>query len=259
MSARAVGLATLSERAAGLATLSEQDWRELLKRLAEPFPEEVIYWRAGGVSRDRKRAQALPYADARVYEDRLNELLPGEWSVSFRAWGEGRIICDLTLHGVTRSSTGEASDGFAPGTAAEAQAFKRACSKFRLGRYLYEVEAPWVAYDDERKELLEAPRLPARFLPDPGLKTEARDLEPRQEPASPPLSLERAEAMHRELARLGLKRGEHYSFAAKVLDMAVETFTALTEDQALQVWNEAKRRLSVASKPRRDRAVAARP
>jgi len=118
-------------------------WTELLKKLAVPFAPKEVFWRAGTVSRDKKRAQALPYAEPRVYEDRLNQLCPGLWSVTFKPWGDSRIICELTIGAEdevgqivpsTRSSTGEENEGFAPGTAAEAQAFKRACSKFGLGR-----------------------------------------------------------------------------------------------------------------------------
>jgi hypothetical protein len=142
-------------------------WNELLAALAEPFPAELIQWRAGQVSRDRRRAQALPYAEARIYEDRLNEVCPGEWAVTFEPWGN-RIICELTItlagtgRSVTRSSTGESDGGRSPGTAAEAQAFKRACSRFGLGRFFYDLPAVWVDYDDERKKLLERPKLTSR-------------------------------------------------------------------------------------------------
>jgi hypothetical protein len=143
--------------------MDPNEWKELLKKLAEPFPASSIQWRAGQVTRDKKRAQALPYAEPREYEDRLNALAPGDWSVSFRPWGNNRIICELTIHGVTRSSTGESErnpEGI-KGTAAEAQAFKRACSKFGLGRYLYDLPSSWVAYNEQNKRLLETPQLSA--------------------------------------------------------------------------------------------------
>jgi len=44
------------------------------------------------------------------------------------------------------------------GTAAEAQAFKRACSCFGLGRYLYHFTGTWVDLD-ERKRPKNIPRL----------------------------------------------------------------------------------------------------
>ncbi len=89
-------------------------------------------------------------------QERLDEVCGLGWAVTYSPWGNDRIICHLTINGITRSSTGE-SDGQSErseigGTAAEAQAFKRACSAFGLGRYLYAIDAPWTEYDAERKQ-----------------------------------------------------------------------------------------------------------
>ena len=200
------------------------DWPTLLADLSQPFPASAIYWRAGSVSRDKQKAQALPYAEPRVYEDRLNAVCPDLWSVSFRPWGETRIICDLTIGELTRSSTGEENEGFAPGTAAEAQAFKRACVKFGLGRYLYDVPIHWVGYDERTRKLTETPQLPKQFLP-----------APKQEG----LSKERAARMHVELGRMGLIN--HYEFASQVLGREVKGLEGLADAAALSVWNAAKR------------------
>ncbi len=213
------------------------NWPELLKQLSAPFPASAVRWRAGRISKDKKRARAVAYAASREYEDRLNLLCGGDWSVSFKPWGK-RIICELTIHGVTRSSTGESDGSIAPGTSAEAQAFKRACSKFGLGRYLYDIDAPWVAYDDERECLLETPRLAPQFLPK-GVETSVEE-GARQEPAGV-LGTERAQAMHRELYKLGIKPGEQYRLASTVLGNEVKDFASLSEEQAAQVWNEARR------------------
>ncbi|ADI13472.1 hypothetical protein [Truepera radiovictrix] len=303
------------ERSEALLGAGYLTWPELLAQLAEPFPVEAISWRAGSVSRDKKRAQALPYAEPRVYEDRLNALCPGLWSVAFRPWGE-RIICELTIGAVgpdgailyaTRASTGEPGDSPAAvaGTAAEAQAFKRACSKFGLGRYLYDVPITWVDYDDASRKLLQTPSLPqsrplgrrleplterslratsysrplgrrleplteARFVPEaqPAAKTprasrEGTQAPPQSTPASAPgarllpppetappaaaLTPARAEAMHRELEKLGLSRSAQQRLAKSVLGRDVAAFDQLLESEALEVWNAAKR----AQTPRR--------
>lgn len=227
------------------------DWQTLLNALAEPFPQDAVQWRVGSVSRDKKRAQALPYAEPRVYEDRLNTVCPGDWSVRFVPWGENRIICELTIHGVTRSSTGEESDGgFAPGTAAEAQAFKRACSKFGLGRYLYDIGIDWLDYDEEKKRLVKTPSLPDKFLPakkapvDKKPVANAKPATTSQVEASlqaPLLTPERAEAMARELEKLGFARSEQLKLGTSVLGHPVRAFTQLTEAEALEVWASAKR------------------
>lgn len=206
--------------------MSRDEWKALLAQLKEPFPESAVMWRAGAVSRDKQRAQALPYAEPRVYEDRLNEVCPDGWSVTFKPWGESRIICELTIHGQTRSSTGEENDGFAPGTSCEAQAFKRACSKFGLGRYLYDLSIPWVDFDAEKKRLLETPRVPQKFLPQAKKET---------------LSKARADAMREELSKLGFDVIDAYALAEKVLERNVADFVDLTEAEATDVWAAAKK------------------
>ena len=212
------------------------NWPTLLEQLRQPFPASAVYWRAGVVSRDKKRAQALPYAEPRVYEDILNRLVPGEWSCTFKPWGDARIICELTIAGLTRSSTGEENEGFAPGTSAEAQAFKRACVKFGLGRYLYDLPIVWVPYDERTRKLSETPRIPERFLP-------------KAEPAGATgvLNRERAAQMHLELGRLGLIN--HYQFASEVLSIAVSSFEGLRDADALEVWNAARREAGMGGSP----------
>ena len=144
----------------------EIDYAAIISSLTEPFPPGMVQWRPGSVSRDKKRAQALAYVDSRCYQDRLNEVCPNLWGVHFRPWGNDRLICELTIGGLTRSSTGETEGGdFAPGTSCEAQAFKRACVAWGLGRYLYDLPAVWVEYDDQKKRLVEVPELPTKFLP----------------------------------------------------------------------------------------------
>jgi hypothetical protein len=227
-------------------------WNELSTRLAEPFPAATISWRAGSVSRDKKRAQALPYAEPRVYEDRLNEVLGPDWSCRFITWGEQRLICELSVRvqdeagsviEITRTSTGEfdSGDRIAQGTAAEAQAFKRACSKFGLGRYLYDLPISWVGYDEASRRLTETPTLPER-KPTP-LQAEPPKAEPRvlEAPAEAKLSAKRADAMQRELEKLGFIPGEQRKLAEKVLGHRVKEFSELTETEALEVWNVARR------------------
>jgi hypothetical protein len=204
-------------------------WPQLLERLAEPFDERSVKWRAGPTTRDKKRAQALPYAEARVYEDRLNEVCPGAWHVDFAPWGATRLVCRLTIHGVTRASTGEAgdTDEKIAGTAAESQAFKRACSKFGLGRYFYDLPAPWVGYDPEKKRLTETPTLPAKYRP-------------HQPPAT--LPAERVKAMAAELSKLGLTPAEQLELARAVTGRQATTLAQLTEAEALELWRRAKGR-----------------
>lgn len=248
-------------------------WNDLTARLAAPFPASAISWRAGSLSRDKKRAQALPYAEPRVYEDRLNEVLGPDWSCRFITWGEQRLLCELSVRvqddtgevrEITRTSTGEfdAGDRVAQGTAAEAQAFKRACSKFGLGRYLYDLPITWVAYDEGSRRLSETPRLPEPVLLPPPAPLSARAAPaevqtpqaPTPTPGEPLLSAKRAGAMQRELEKLGFAPGEQRELVRSVVGHAVIDLAKLSESEALEVWNVARRALPAARKSQAGRA-----
>ena len=174
-----------------------------------------------------------------IYEDRLNEICPGDWSVKFIPWGETRLICELTIHGVTRSSTGEFDsekrNAIAEGTVAEAQAFKRACSKFGLGRYLYDMPIMWVDYDEEKSRLKETPEIPNRYLPRISLE------EPQVLEFASTLSPERANAMSSELEKIGYPKREQLRLASSVLEKPIKDLTHLSDGEAFEVWSYAKR------------------
>ena len=139
--------------------------RAFVAELEVPFSPSVIEWRVVSVSEDRRRGQVMPYADQRAYTDRLNELFtPAGWtrkytvhtSATFERSRDNKVAakvfvtCDLTIHGIgSHSATGEEwTDNENAGTSAEAQAFKRACSCFGLGRYLYNLSGVWVDLDE---------------------------------------------------------------------------------------------------------------
>lgn len=130
----------------------------ILTQLAAPFHPSRITWKPGAINGKKDKALALAYADVRAYQSRLDEVCGLDWSVSYTPWGE-RIICHLTISGVTRSSTGEPDSASerneTGGTSSEAQAFKRACAMFGLGRYLYQLPALWVEYDAPNQRFTE--------------------------------------------------------------------------------------------------------
>jgi len=131
--------------------------QQVLDDLRKPFHPSQVTWRPGAVKGDR--ALALAYADLRAYMNRLDEVCGSDWSVAYEPWGEDRIICRLTILGVTRSSTGETTNeserSEIGGTVAEAQAFKRASAMFGLGRYLYNLPTGWADYDPANKRFTE--------------------------------------------------------------------------------------------------------
>jgi hypothetical protein len=129
---------------------SPEDARRLIAELEVPFEASRIEWRVTNTGEHKRRGQVIPYADQRAYTDRLNELLtPAGWtrrytihtSANFERSKDQKIVakvlvtCELTIFGLgSHSATGEEwADNDNAGTAAEAQAFKRASSCFGLG------------------------------------------------------------------------------------------------------------------------------
>lgn len=136
-----------------LPPLGERTLADILDLLCRPFHLQHIELKPGATNGDKTRALALPYVDSRIYQKRLDFLAGVEgWRAQFESWGATRLICRLTILGVTKEATGEGDANDANcGTIAEAQAFKRACSAFGCGRYLYDLPAVWCDYDGAKK------------------------------------------------------------------------------------------------------------
>ena len=162
---------------------SAEEQRKLFSLLETPFSPTDIKWRVVCKGQKGRRGKVLPYADPRTYTDRLNQLFtPGGWSRSYnvgtvsniirsengREFATGKILvtCVLTINRLgSHTGNGEewADDSMAV-TSAEAQAFKRACSVFGLGRYLYRISERWVDLD-RRGVPIRLPVLPCWALP----------------------------------------------------------------------------------------------
>ena len=142
--------------------MSNNNMNQILEELSKPFHPSRITWRPGALTGKKDKALALAYADLRAYQNRLDEVCGMDWSVSYTPWSD-RIICHLTINGITRSSTGEPDSDSErseiAGTTAEAQAFKRACAMFGLGRYLYNLPSLWVEYDAPNQRFTEKAKL----------------------------------------------------------------------------------------------------
>jgi hypothetical protein len=165
---------------------TETEREKLFAQLEEPFDPVQVKWRVMRTSDDRRSGVVLPFADPRAYTDRLNQLFtPAGWTreysistvPSLTRVDRGKVIVTskvlvATAVTITRlgshTGTGEEwADKENAVTAADAQAFKRACSCFGLGRYLYRFEETWV-HLDQRGEPVAIPILPSWALP-PGV------------------------------------------------------------------------------------------
>ena len=157
----------------------DPDWEEIKQQLAAPFHAHYVGWKVQATSKDKTKALAVPYVDARAVMDRLDHVAgPENWSDSYRLVsagdGEFAVECTLTLFSVSKADVGTADEkgnGSASSRLAApvakiaySDALKRAAIKWGVGRYLRRVHGKWVGYDAKR--LTETPRLPKWALPE---------------------------------------------------------------------------------------------
>lgn len=177
----------------------------MVEDLRAPFPPtEIKFLPKSPVQRgDAWICLALPYADKRAYEDRLNALLPGRWSTPpmtpLVAGNKLVIPVTLVLCEIAHTDVGEAfltslsrkgepREEENAATEAYSQAFRRACAQVGLGRYLYDLSKAWVPYDPQKRAIAlsegELRQLAERLYRKAGLLPVAPAAESKATPAS---------------------------------------------------------------------------
>ena len=145
----------------------------LTQALAEPFAPSEVRFKPAVVSGNR--AMAIAYVDARVIQDRLDDVLGvAGWQDEYECLPDGGVVCRLRLHlgdqWITKMDVGSPSDQSDEGDRRKASfsdALKRAAVKFGIGRYLYRLPSQWVDYDPQKRQFARTPKLPASALPRP--------------------------------------------------------------------------------------------
>src|SRR6266849_11005449 len=143
----------------------------LTESLAAPFEPEEVKFKPEVVSGNR--ALALAYVDARVIQDRLDDVLGvSGWQDDYECLPDGAVVCRLRIRvgdeWLTKVDVGGPSEQPDEGDrrkAAFSDALKRAAVKFGVGRYLYRLAPLWVDWDTQKKKFLKDPQLPASALP----------------------------------------------------------------------------------------------
>lgn len=154
--------------------------KDIFEKLKVPFSAAQIAWRKGFISEDKTLAQALPYLNARLVQNRLDDVVsPENWCNKFsEVIANGRLVAIRCAIGIriegewifkedaaqfdaqTASNRPEAALKWA-----YSDAFKRAAVQWGVGRYLY-AYAPQMVALDATGELSVIPGLSAEFLPE---------------------------------------------------------------------------------------------
>jgi hypothetical protein len=154
------------------------DVEALTRALVAPFDAGEVKWKAQAVSKDGRTALAVAYVDARVIQDRLDEVLGVlGWQDNYKVLPHGTVMCRLRIRlgeqWITKVDVGGPSEQPDDGDrtkAAFSDALKRAAVKFGIGRYLYRLPAQWVEYDSQKRQFARPPKLPAAALPPRAVK-----------------------------------------------------------------------------------------
>lgn len=144
--------------------------KDIMQALAAPFDPGEIKWKPMTVKGNR--ALAIAYVDARVVQDRLDEVLGIEnWQDSYHRLESGSVMCRLRIRlgaeWIAKMDVGSPSEQPDDGDkfkAAVSDALKRTAVKFGVGRYLYRLPSQWVDYDPVKRCFLKQPTLPAAAL-----------------------------------------------------------------------------------------------
>ena len=196
----------------------DPQFQSLAAALSSPFEPREIKFKPQMVKNNR--ALAMAYIDARLIQDRLDEVLGVEnWQDQYDILTDGSVMCRLRIRlggrWITKSDVGSPSEQPDSGDrlkAAFSDALKRAAVKFGIGRYLYRLPAQWVDYDPVKKQLTQLPQLPAFALPTPKAPP-AKATKPAQPPHTPavepapapkPTAADAAPAEHRTPAAAAL-------------------------------------------------------
>jgi hypothetical protein len=143
----------------------------LKEALQQPFAPETIQFLPKDIHQENGKTVclALPYANKRVYEDRLNELVFGEWSTPYvPPFAQGnKLILPVTVvilgvahtdygeeYFLTTGKGGNTREDDNTATEAYSQAFRRACAQFLLGRYLYDLPKLTLPYDPKTRQIV---------------------------------------------------------------------------------------------------------
>lgn len=116
--------------------------------LKKPFPISSLKWRIGNKNREGTKANMLVYVDARMVQDRLDEVVgAGNWQFETRSMNSvnrqgntftiiGRLGIKINDEWIWKEDGAENSD-IEAAKGGISDAFKRAAVQWGIGRYLY--------------------------------------------------------------------------------------------------------------------------
>src|SRR5262245_13690506 len=253
-----------AETAKGEADVPVLDVNAIAQALAAPFDSAEVKFKPQTVSGNR--ALAVPFVDARVIQDRLDEVLGVMgWQDRYECLPDGSVVCRLRIRlgaeWITKEDVGGQSEQPDEGDrrkAAFSDALKRAAVKFGVGRYLYRLKPQWVDYDPQKRQIVRPPAIPgpvAKKAPTTLKMTEAKSAGARNKPTTGEELQKRLHEKDAQLSREGVcQPGELVKHVVEAGKKAgYEADLATWKDQAIDLAiNETKAFAAQRSTPSRE-------
>lgn len=121
------------------------------------FDPAIVSWRVGATTANKDKGMALAYIDARDVLERLDAVCtPAGWQCEYVPMPDHTTCCRIGIKvgdewiwkanggsNIAESDKADAQEMAAKGGYSDA--FKRAAVQWGIGRYLYDVDSPWVA------------------------------------------------------------------------------------------------------------------
>lgn len=124
----------------------------MFDKLAAPFPPNVVSWRVGPTNAAKTQGMALAFIDARDVMERLDEVCgPAGWQNRYMIEGT-KTVCEIGIKCGDEwiwKADGAGDSDMEAEKGALSDALKRAAVRWGIGRYLYDLDTPWV--DIEKK------------------------------------------------------------------------------------------------------------
>lgn len=122
-----------------------------LDELKKPFDPAAISWRVGSTTKDKSKGMALAYIDARDVQDRLDAVCGADgWQCRYVPMHDKKTVCEIGIKigdAWIWKADGAGDSDVEAEKGALSDAFKRAAVRWGIGRYLYDIESPWVALE----------------------------------------------------------------------------------------------------------------
>lgn len=164
----------------GEHTRMDEVIQNIVARLAAPFPAAAINWKPQALTKDKTRAMAVAYIDARDVMARLDDVIgPFNWQVKHEQAGDQTVTGLGLKHPVTGEWVWKYDVGFVGGSESKdddeqmkavkgtaSDGLKRAAVTWGIGRYLYALPKVWVEFDNDKRQLKTTPILPSWALPE---------------------------------------------------------------------------------------------